>query len=122
MRAIDPATGVMFPRNAFRAGPVSICPTNADGTVDKAACTLGGTGGLALFSWDARLSYFLKLGRSSRGLEFLFEVFNITNHANFNTANPGGYINRYTSASFGTATDVVRNSQRQAEFGLKFRF
>jgi hypothetical protein len=122
VRAIDPATGVMFTRDAFRAGSESICPVDSAGVVNKSACATGGTGGLALFSWDARLSWFLKLGRPDRGLEFLFEVFNITNHVNFNTANPGGYINRYTSASFGTATSIVPNSQRQAEFGVKFRF
>ncbi|HVO12467.1 MAG TPA: carboxypeptidase regulatory-like domain-containing protein [Vicinamibacteria bacterium] len=121
VRAIDPATNEMFPRNAFRAGPESICALNPDGTVDKAACPQGGTGGLAFLSWDARLSYLLKLG-GARNLEFLFEVFNLTNHVNFNTTNPGGYINRYPSASFGTPTDIVSNTNRQAEFGVRFRF
>ena len=116
VRAIDPATGQQFPRNAFRAGPELIC---AGG---KASCPTGGTGGLAYFTWDARLSYFLKMGRPDRGFEFLFEVFNLTNHVNFNAANPGGYTNRYTSENFGNATSIVPNSQRQAEFGVRFRF
>ncbi len=121
VRSIDPATGEMFPRNSFRAGPESICPT-VGGVVDKAGCQQGGTGGLAFFTWDARLSYFLKLGSDARKLELLFEVFNITNHANFNTADPGGYTNTYTSASFGTATSIVPNSQREAQFGIRLHF
>ncbi len=116
VRAIDPATGKMFARDAFRAGPEVICPSG------KATCAQGGTGGIALLSWDARLSKFFRLGKKDQGVELLFEVFNITNHANFNTANPGGYINRYPSASFGTATSIVLNTQREAEFGVKFRF
>jgi Carboxypeptidase regulatory-like domain/TonB dependent receptor-like, beta-barrel len=116
VRAINPATGQMFSRNPFRAGPEMICPSG------PASCTVGGTGGIAYLSWDARASKFFKLGNKDQRLEVLFEVFNITNHANFNTANPGGYINRFTSANFGTATSVVPNSQRQAEFGLRFRF
>ncbi len=121
-RATDAATGQMLPRNSFRAGPESICPVAADGTVVKSGCQQGGTGGLAFFSWDARLSYFLKLGRAERSLELLFEVFNITNHANFNTADPGGYNNTYSSASFGTATSIVPNSQREAQFGVRLHF
>jgi hypothetical protein len=33
-----------------------------------------------------------------------------------------GFINTYTSPSFGTATQIVPNSQRQAEFGVRFQF
>jgi outer membrane receptor protein involved in Fe transport len=121
VRATDPATGQMFPRNSFRAGPESICPLAGD-VVDKAGCQQGGTGGLAFFSWDARVSYFLKLGSEERKLELLFEVFNITNHTNFNTADPGGYNNTYTSDSFGTATSIVPNSQREAQFGIRLHF
>ena len=105
VRAVDPATGQMFPRNAFRAGP-------------EAVTSEAGSGGLAFFSWDMRLSKTFNLGHE-RAFEVLFEVFNITNHANFNRDD---YINRYTSDSFGTATDIVKNSQRQAEFGARFRF
>jgi hypothetical protein len=117
VRAVNPATGQMFSRNAFRSGPEKICPSG------PATCPQGGTGGLAFLSWDVRLSKYFKFGASKQqGFEVLFEVFNITNHVNFNAANPGGYINRYTSANYGTATSVVPNSQRQAEFGLRFRF
>src|SRR5262249_29385056 len=116
-RAIDPATGQMFPRNAFRAGPEKICPSG------PASCEQGGTGGLAFFSWDMRLSKIFKLGsRGAQSVELLFEVFNITNHDNFNTANPGGYTTRFRPPVSGTAPPVVPNSQRQAEGGLRFRF
>jgi hypothetical protein len=115
VRAIDPATGQMYPRNSFRAGPETICP-DGPGTP---TCQQGGTGGLAFLSWDARLSKFFKLGNQSRGIELLAEVFNITNHPNFDT---DSYISTYTSSSFGTATAVLRNSQREAEFGMRFRF
>jgi outer membrane receptor protein involved in Fe transport len=116
VRAIDPATGQMFSRNSFRAGPELICPSG------KAGCVQGGTGGIAFLTWDARLSKFLRFGSKDQGVELLVEMFNITNHANFNTANPGGYINRYTSSSFGTATSIAPNSQREAEFGVRLRF
>ena len=65
-----------------------------------------------------RLSKSFKLGKN-RSIEALFEVFNITNHANFDRDD---YITRFTSPSFGHATDIVKNSQRQAEAGLRFRF
>jgi len=67
------------------------------------------------------VSKVLKFGKS-QSLEILFEVFNLTNHTNFKTEAPGGYVNRFTSASFGTATAVVPNSQREAEFGVRFHF
>jgi hypothetical protein len=92
VRAIDPATGMMFPRNSFRA----------DG----------------FFSWDMRFAYNIPLG-GSRVLEAMFEVFNITDHVNFNRDN---YVTTYSSPDFGTPTDIINNSQRQAQFGLRFRF
>ena len=92
VRAIDPATGQMFPRNSFRASN--------------------------FFSWDIRLSKMFKLG-GDRELEALFEVFNITNHANFDRDN---YVFTYSSTNFGNPTNVLKNSQRQGEFGLRFRF
>jgi outer membrane receptor protein involved in Fe transport len=92
VRATDPATGQMFPRNSFRAGNY--------------------------FSWDVRLSKMFNFGKS-RQLEALFEVFNLTNHANFDRDN---YVFRYSSDNFGNPTNVIKNSQRQAEFGLRFRF
>lgn len=52
----------------------------------------------------------------------LFEVFNVTNAVNFLTDNGQGFNDIYTATNFGTPTQVVPNSQRQAEFGLRFRF
>jgi hypothetical protein len=105
VRATNPATGVMFDRNAFRAGPEIVTGP-------------GGQGGVAFLSWDMRLSKVFKVGKD-RSIEALFEVFNITNHANFNRDD---YITRFTSPAFGHATNIVKNSQRQAEAGLRFRF
>jgi len=105
VRATDPATGQMFERNSFRAGP-------------EVVTEQGGSGGLAFMSWDMRLSKIFSVGKE-KSVEALFEVFNITNHANFNRDN---YITRFTSPAFGSATDVLKNSQRQAQVGLRFRF
>lgn len=105
VRATNPATGQQFERNSFRTGPEKVTEE-------------GGNGGLAFFSWDMRFSRMFKFGKE-RSVEVLFEVFNITNHSNFDRDD---YLTRYTSASFGTASDIVKNSQRQAEFGLRFRF
>jgi outer membrane receptor protein involved in Fe transport len=95
VRAIDPATGQMFPRDSF-TGP-------------------------NFLSWDARLSKMFRFGKV-RYLELLFEVFNLTNHVNFNGDRNQGFIDTYSSPSFGTATQIVPNSQRQAEFGARFSF
>src|SRR4029079_10178744 len=69
VRANDPATGQMFTRNSFRAGPEVVTGE-------------GGSGGLAFFSLDLRLSKMIKFG-GSKSFEVLGEVFNLTNHANF---------------------------------------
>ncbi|HSD27637.1 MAG TPA: TonB-dependent receptor, partial [Vicinamibacteria bacterium] len=95
VRATDPATGQMFPRNSF-TGPNYL-------------------------SWDARISKMFRLG-GAKYLELLFEVFNITDHVNFAGDPAFGFINTYTSDDFGTATQIVPNSQRQAEFGARFVF
>jgi outer membrane receptor protein involved in Fe transport len=95
VRAIDPATGQMFPRNSF-TGP-------------------------NFLSWDARISKMFRFGKA-RSLEILFEVFNLTDHVNFSGDPSYGFINTYTSPNFGTATQIVPNSQRQAEFGARFVF
>jgi hypothetical protein len=95
VRATDPATGQMFTRNSF-TGP-------------------------NFLTWDLRLSRMFRFG-GAKSLEVLFEVFNVTNHVNF-SGDPGyGFINNYNSANFGTATQIVPNSQRQAEFGVRFQF
>jgi carboxypeptidase family protein len=105
VRAVNPATGQRFPRNAFRTGP-------------ERTTSEGGTGGMAFLSWDMRLSKIVKLG-GRKSFEVLFEVFNITNHANFNR---DSYVNNFNSADFGRAREIIRNSNRQAEVGARFRF
>jgi outer membrane receptor protein involved in Fe transport len=95
VRAIDPATGERFGRNTF-TGPNYL-------------------------SWDARLSKMFRFG-GAKYLEVLFEVFNITNHVNFSGDRNLGFIDNYNSPHFGTATLIVPNSQRQAEFGVRFQF
>ena len=92
VRAIDPATGQRFPRNSFRAG--------------------------GFFSWDMRVSYRINLG-GARDLEPLFEIFNITNHTNYDR---DSYFTNFTTSNFGTPSEIVNNSERQAQFGVKFRF
>ena len=57
VRAIDPATGAMFPRNSYLT----------DG----------------FYSWDMRVSKVFPFA-GSRSIEVLFEVFNITDTVNFN--------------------------------------
>ncbi len=105
VRAINPATGRPFERNVFRAGP-------------EIANAAGGQGGLAFFSWDMRLSKILKFG-NNQSFEILFEVFNITDHANFDR---DSYVFNFNSPIFGNATEIIRNSNRQAELGVRFRF
>jgi len=95
VRAVDPATGQPFERNSF-TGP-------------------------DFLTFDLRLSKMFNLGQA-RSLELLFEVFNITDHVNLNGDPAFGFINTFTSENFGTATQIIANSQRQAEFGLRFRF
>ena len=100
VRAIDPATGQAFGRNSFR-GP-----------------------GFA--TWDARLGKIVNL-HGSNSLEVLFEVFNLTDRVNFSGDTAYGFNNvwgRGTSplANFATPTQIVASSNRQAEFGVRFRF
>jgi hypothetical protein len=95
VRATDPATGQMFPRNSF-TGP-------------------------NFLTWDVRLSKMFRFS-GAKALEVLFEVFNLTNHVNFNGDGNQGFINVYTSPNFGTPTQIIANSQRQAEFGVRFQF
>jgi hypothetical protein len=116
VRAVNPATGRTFDRTSFLAGPeVAGCGWVADG------CTVAvehkGVG-LAFLSWDMRLSKVFKVaGKGS--IELLFEVFNVTNHVNFDR---DSYVVVFSSPNFGHATDIVKDSQRQAEGGVRFRF
>ena len=93
VRAVNPATGQRFERNSFRSGSDLVTGE-------------GGQGGIAFLSWDMRLSKSFKLGKN-KSVEALFEVFNVTNHANFDRDD---YITRFTSPAFGSATDILKNS------------
>ena len=106
----------MFDRTSFLAGPeVAGCGWVADGCTT--AVEHKGVG-LAFLSWDMRLSKVFKVTRQG-SIELLFEVFNITNHVNFDR---DSYVVVFSSPNFGHATDIVKNSQRQAEGGVRFRF
>ena len=65
-----------------------------------------------------RFAYNFSIG-GGRTLEALFEVFNITDHVNFSRDD---YVFDFTSPDFGTPTEIVDNSQRQAQFGFRVRF
>ncbi|HEY3380442.1 MAG TPA: carboxypeptidase regulatory-like domain-containing protein [Vicinamibacterales bacterium] len=100
IRAIDPTTGRAFGRNSFR-GP-------------------------SFATWDARVAKYFRFAKG-RSVEVLFEVFNLTDRINLSGDTAFGYNNvwgRGTSplAGFGTATQIVPNSNRQAEFGIRFKF
>ena len=71
-----------------------------------------------MFSWDMRFSKLINLG-GARSVELMFDVFNITNHANFDRDH---YYNTYTSATFAQPSSILPNSQRQSEVGLRFKF
>ena len=45
--------------------------------------------------------------------------FNITNHVNFQS---DFYITRYNSTNFGEPTQIIPNSERQAQVGVRFKF
>ncbi len=100
IRPIDPATGQPFGRNSFY-GP-----------------------GFA--TWDLRVAKIFDL-HGGRSIEALFEVFNVTDRVNFNGDSGNGFNNIWGKAAqaasgFGTPTNIVQNSQRQAEFGVRFKF
>jgi hypothetical protein len=100
VRPIDPTTGLPFGRNSF-VGP-----------------------GYA--TWDVRFAKTFTMP-ASRSFEVLFEVFNITDRVNFNGDTGTGFQNIWgkgptPSPGFGTPTNIVPNSQRQAEFGVRYRF
>jgi hypothetical protein len=92
VRAVDPATGQPFSRNSFRAE--------------------------GFFSWDMRFAYNFGIG-GGRTIEALFEVFNITDHVNYDR---DSYVSDFTSNNFGNPREIINNSQRQGQFGLRVRF
>lgn len=100
VRATDPATGRMFPRNECVIGGEDKCRAGE------------------FFAWDARLSRTFKMG-DKRSVDVLVEVFNITDHVNYDR---DSYTTRFTSTNFGKPSAILPNSQRQAQFGVRFRF
>jgi hypothetical protein len=100
VRPIDAATGQVYGRNSLR-GPDFV-------------------------TWDMRVSkVFSFTGNTS--VEVLFEVFNVTDRVNFSGDTGFGFNNIYGTgttpvSSFGTPTQIVPNSNRQAQFGARFRF
>lgn len=73
---------------------------------------------------DVRVSKIFKLGDKA-GLEALFEVFNITNHANFDVDNYKTDVRSVPDPSTlktGFGDPTVAFAPRQAQFGLKFTF
>ncbi len=100
VRSIDPATGLAFGRNSYR-GP-----------------------GFA--TWDARIAKFFNFA-NHQAIELLFEMFNITDRVNFSGDTANGFNNVWGTgtsplANFLTPTQIVPNSNRQAEFGVRYRF
>ena len=49
-------------------------------------------------------------------------MFNLTNHDNFEAGGPNGYFTNFNTANFGHAASIIRNSNRQGELGVRFRF
>ena len=47
------------------------------------------------------------------------DFFNITTHVNYDR---DSYVTRFTSSNFGTPTEIINNSERQGQFGIRFRF
>jgi hypothetical protein len=71
------------------------------------------------FSWDTRIAKifkFEKLGKNSE-LELLFEVFNLTNKANYGQ----NYNDNIDSSNFRTPINIV-TPPRQGQFGVRFHF
>ena len=77
---------------------------------DKMLGTGGGAPTVSTISPQATARYRVGL---------IVSILNITNHANFDRDH---YLNTYTSPSFGEPTSILPNSQRQSEFGLRFKF
>ena len=69
------------------------------------------------FSWDMRFSYIARAGKTT--IEPMFEIFNITNYTNYDR---DSYVTTFSSPNFGRPGAILNNSQRQAQFGARFKF
>ena len=78
----------------------------------------GGARGPDFMQLDLRFGYRLR-PRTSQTLDLFFDIFNITNHANFN--NPNGDMR---SGAFLNLTTLRGGSgfPRQANFGIRYGF
>jgi hypothetical protein len=68
---------------------------------------------------DIRFSKFFTMGQSHR-LEFIAQLFNVANRANFNVPS-----NNITAATFGQSTSLLPNinaPSRQVEFAIRYQF
>ena len=108
--------GVPTVFGAVDDGPGGSRTFNTDG--DRAG-PRGSLRGDPTFSWDTRIAKifkFEKLGKNSE-LELLFEVFNLTNKANYGQ----NYNDNITSANFRKPFNII-TPPRQGQFGVRFHF
>ena len=108
--------GVPTVFGAVTDGPGGSRTFNTDG--DRAG-PRGSLRGNPTFSWDMRIAkifQFEKLSKNSQ-LELLFEVFNLTNKANFGQ----NYNDNVTSANFRKPINII-TPPLQGQFGVRFHF
>jgi hypothetical protein len=108
--------GVPTVFGAVDDGPGGSRTFNTDG--DRAG-PRGSLRGDPTFSWDTRIAKifrFEKLGKNSE-LELLFEVFNLTNKANYGQ----NYNDNMASANFRKPINII-TPPLQGQFGVRFHF
>jgi outer membrane receptor protein involved in Fe transport len=90
---------------------------NGDGVTGDRVEPYNSRRGTPTFTLDARLTKFFPLPRE-RSVELLFEVFNITNRANFG----GFFVGNIASPNFGKPSGQLLTPPRQAQVGLRLHF
>lgn len=108
--------GVPTVFGAVTDGPGGSRTFNTDG--DRAGAR-GSLRGDPTFSWDTRIAKifkFEKLGKNSE-LELLFEVFNLTNRANYGQ----NYNDNMASSNFQKPINII-TPPLQGQFGVRFHF
>lgn len=90
---------------------------NGDGVTNDRVEPYNARRGTPLFTLDTRLTRFFSLP-GERSLELIFEVFNLTNRANFG----GFYVGNIRSANFGQPAGQLLTTPRQAQVGLRLKF
>lgn len=107
--------GVPTVFGAVDDGPGGSRTFNTDG--DRAG-PRGSLRGDPTFSWDTRIAKIFKFERLRNSeLELLFEVFNLTNKANYGQ----NYNDNITSSNFRTPINII-TPPRQGQFGVRFHF